>query len=265
MKAILLAAGQGTRLRPLTDDRPKCMVEVDDRPLLHWQLDTLVEAGVDDIVVVRGYQRTHLQGPGFRTIDSTRWETTNMLESLRCARAEISGEILVCYTDILYETSVIQTARASSADVGVVIDHDWEALWRRRMDDPLDDAETLRLDANGRIVEIGQRAHALAPIDGQFVGVLHFSAAGSELLRHTLDEISREDEHHGSIFGGRYDLKNAYTTDLLTEWIDQNVPVMEIPIAGGWTEIDSQRDLQVAQELMAEGQLAMGAATGSLR
>ena len=63
MRAILLGAGQGTRLRPLTDDRPKCMVEVGGRPLLDWQIRALRAAGVDDIVLVRGYSRSRIQAP----------------------------------------------------------------------------------------------------------------------------------------------------------------------------------------------------------
>ena len=60
MKAILLGAGQGTRLRPHTLDRPKCMVEAGGRPLLHWQLDTLRSAGIQEVVVVRAFYVKYL-------------------------------------------------------------------------------------------------------------------------------------------------------------------------------------------------------------
>jgi len=62
MRVIILAAGQGTRLRPFTDDRPKCLVELHGRPLLHRQLDVLRAAGLNDIALVGGYRADCLEG-----------------------------------------------------------------------------------------------------------------------------------------------------------------------------------------------------------
>ena len=86
MRAIILAAGEGTRLRPHTLDRPKCLVPLAGRPLLAWQADALRRAGVDDITVVTGYRADQVATLGFATVHNDRFRETNMVASAMCAR-----------------------------------------------------------------------------------------------------------------------------------------------------------------------------------
>src|ERR1044071_3517735 len=88
---VILAAGEGTRLRPHTLDRPKCLVPLAGRPLLAWQTDALRAAGVDDIVVVTGYRADQIRALGYRTVFNPRYEKTNMVASLMCARDTLDG------------------------------------------------------------------------------------------------------------------------------------------------------------------------------
>ena len=101
MKAIILAAGEGTRLRPHTLDRPKCLVELSGKPLLLHQVDALHATGVDDIVVVTGYRADQIESLGFSTINNPAYDRTNMVKSLMCASSLLDGsdDILICYAD----------------------------------------------------------------------------------------------------------------------------------------------------------------------
>lgn len=253
MKAILLAAGRGSRLGAATRAQPKCHVEVGGRRLLDWQCDALTAAGIDDLVVVRGFARAGLRDPRLRPVDNVDWATTNMVRSLWCARHELHGDVLIAYTDILYGVEMVDRARASSAEIGVVIDRDWLALWRRRMDDPLSDAESLKLDEHGRILEIGQPPQCLDAIEGQYVGMIRLSPAGSDRVRTLLEDLVDRGE---PVRDGRT-VDDAYATDLLMRLVDDGVTVMSIPIRGGWCEIDAPRDLKVARQLWSEGSLPL--------
>jgi L-glutamine-phosphate cytidylyltransferase len=251
MKAILLAAGRGSRLAPLTDDRPKCMVEVGGAPLLSWQMEALRASGVDEIVVVRGYCRSHIQGRGLRLIDNEDWNQTNMVQSLYCALDELRGDVLIAYTDLLYQTSVVDAAKACAAPIGVVVDHDWYKLWRQRMEDPLVDAETMRLGAGGEILEVGRPAASLEQIEAQYIGMIRLSAAGCETLRRALIEAKQADDRGEAVFASTRSFGEAYMTDLLMGLIQDDVTVQSIPIRGGWTEVDSIEDLQLADRIAA--------------
>lgn len=252
VKAILLGAGRGSRLSPLTDDRPKCMVEVGGAPLLDWQLYALRAAGVTDVTVVRGWCRTGISRDGLRTIDNPRFASTNMVQSLRCALDHLRGDVLVAYTDLLYRPEIVQRARECRADVGVVVDLEWRALWQRRMPDPLADAETLRTDGNGRLCEIGQRPESYEQIEAQYLGLVRLSPAGCEILRARLERAAEADARGEKAFGSARTLDEAYLTDLLQGLIDDGVVVKTIPVRGGWTEIDDHGDLTVAEAIVRE-------------
>jgi len=86
MRAIILAAGQGTRLAPHTNDRPKCLVELAGQSMLSRQLAVLGELGIDDIVLVGGYRSDQLAGFGHKVVRNQDFATTNMVHSLFCAR-----------------------------------------------------------------------------------------------------------------------------------------------------------------------------------
>ena len=249
MKAILLAAGRGSRLAPLTDDRPKCLVEVGGAPLLHWQLEALRGSGVREVVVVRGYCRSLIQGRGLRLIDNEDWNHTNMVQSLYCALDELSGNVLIAYTDLLYRPEVVDAAKASAASVGVVVDHDWHRLWQQRMEDPLSDAETMRLGPGGEILELGQEPSSLDQIDAQYIGMIRLSAAGAESMRRTLIDAKRADERGEYVFGSNRRFADAYMTDLLMGMIREGLTVQSIPIHGGWTEVDSLEDQRLADRM----------------
>jgi choline kinase len=85
MRAIILAAGRGSRIRQLTDDRPKCLVELRGRPLLEWQVEALRGGGAREIGIVTGYRREMLAALGLREFHNPRWQDTNMVSSLECA------------------------------------------------------------------------------------------------------------------------------------------------------------------------------------
>src|SRR3954466_13976178 len=91
MRMIILAAGQGTRLRPLTDDRPKCLVPLSGKPLLEWQIETARAVDIPHIAVVCGYRADQLKKYPLTLVPNPRFETTNMALPLFCARDQFAG------------------------------------------------------------------------------------------------------------------------------------------------------------------------------
>lgn len=120
LTAIILAAGRGSRLHPYTDACPKCLTELGDATLLDRQLVTLRECGVKDIVIATGYLAPMLEGPGIVCVNNPLWAETNMVESLFCAEGEFTDDIIVSYSDIVYERRVLQALLDSTADISVV-------------------------------------------------------------------------------------------------------------------------------------------------
>ena len=194
MKAIILAAGRGSRMGGLTAERPKCMVEFGGKPLLQWQTDACREAGVSDIAIVTGYRKESFSGRGYRLFENPRWEATYMVRSLLCAGDWLASEpCIVSYSDIFYEAAAVRQLIKSPASFSVLYDVNWLKLWQARFADVLADAETFRIDANQRITEIGQRARDIAEIQGQYMGLLGFTPEGfAQVIRFLASFSSQE-------------------------------------------------------------------------
>jgi len=123
MRVIILAAGQGTRLRPLTDDRPKCLVELGGVSLLERQARVLAGEGFRDLCVVGGYRADQIESRGFRVVRNPRYEQTNMVASLFCVAEAFDGgdDVLVAYGDIVYERRVLRAVAASPAAIALAV------------------------------------------------------------------------------------------------------------------------------------------------
>lgn len=244
--AVILAAGRGSRMLDLTAARPKCLVELAGRPLLHWQLDALRAAGIPRVLVVRGYAAHCLEG-AFATVDNPRWAETNMVSSLLCAgdfaRRFFAGgghRLLIAYSDIAYHADHVRRLLAAAEGVAITYDTRWEALWTLRFADVLSDAETFR-EEGGLLREIGGRAASLEEIRGQYMGLLSFSRAGWETLEASCAAV-----------GGRA-VDKLDMTGLLRLLLAHGAAIEAIPVAGRWCEADSASDLEAYEDALARG------------
>jgi len=251
MRAVILAAGEGTRLRPLTADRPKCLVELAGRPLLEWQLDSLARAGVTDVSIVTGYRADQIVH-GTRRIHNPRFDVTNMVASLMCARALFDGgdDVLVAYGDIVYDPRLVEALAAATAPVAVAVDRAWQPLWELRMEDPLADAETLKIDAAGHLTELGRVPTGYADIQGQYVGLVRVRADVAPDWPRRYDALDPVGPYEGR------DRDHMFMTAFLQLLIDDGVPVAAAMVDGGWVEVDTLDDLAVYERLHGTGELA---------
>lgn len=237
LKAILLVAGEGRRLRPYTLDRPKCLVEINEKSLLDRQIEILESEGINNIVLIGGYKAEMLKNKGNKLKINTKFFETNMVWTLFSAEEELEGSVIVSYGDIVYSQEVLKKLINSKEDIAVVIDKDWESYWRARNEDPLDDAETLRVDQDGRICDIGNRPSTIEEVQGQYIGLMKFSPKGLSYIK----KIFNNSIGNGKLLNKPIEV--AYMTDLLQACINEDFPVSSIEINGGWVEIDTVSDL----------------------
>ncbi len=240
MKAVILAAGSGMRLRPYTDNRPKCMINVCGVPMLNTHVRVMKACGIQDIIVVGGYFAEKLELYGCQMAVNSKYAETNMVWTLKCVAKDMGDDVVVAYGDILYPPHVLAAVLESRAPVSVAVDSGWHGYWQERFTDVLADAETLRLDGC-RITEIGRKPRSLAEIEGQYIGLMRFAGDGAQLLRDTLCGLAG-----GDPVGGQ-PAHNAYMTDLLQSFIDDGHACVAVPFKGSWCEVDSPRDLAVAE------------------
>ncbi len=237
-KVILLVAGEGKRLRPYTLDRPKCMVEIDGISLIDRQLSVLKAEGLDNIVMVGGYKSEMLKREGVKLKLNPRYYETNMVWTMFCAEEELEGGVIVSYGDIVYSTGILQALLKSKADIAVTIDKEWESYWEERNENPLNDAETLKLRDDGTISEIGQKPKSLSEIEGQYMGLMKFSAEGLKQIKEIFHAAVKKGNMNKSL------VEESYMTDLLQTVINSGYKVTSVPIDSAWIEVDTVKDLR---------------------
>ena len=194
MRAIILAAGRGSRLGHLGDDRPKCFVKLDGKPLVEYQLAALRRGGVDEIGIVRGYRAEMIDFPGLTYFNNERWAETNMVMSLAAAARWLREQpVIVSYADIFYRSELVRGLAQASGELVITYDRRWRELWARRFADPLADAETFRLDEAGRLLEIGGKTNRIEDIQGQYMGLLKFTPAAWSAVERLLGDARSAD------------------------------------------------------------------------
>jgi len=235
MKAIIIGAGRGRRLMPSTANTPKCFAQVRGQPILEWILDAFAANGVTRVSFVGGYliDKVCAAHPEFHFHHNTDWENNNILASLMCAESEMDEPFVSCYSDTLFTPDAVARLLASQADLSLLIDTDWLARYRERTLHPPDDAEKVTT-SNGLVTRI-HRGIDPAEAHGEFTGMAMFSETGAALLR----------EHYHSSEAGRN--PKAYLIHLFQEMIEKSVQFAHADTPGGYMEIDTQQDFELAQ------------------
>jgi choline kinase len=247
MRAIILAAGRGSRLGHLGNDRPKCFVELCGKPLIERQIAALRRGGVDEIGVVRGYRAEMIDFPGLSYFANERWAETNMVMSLVAAAPWLrAGPVIVSYGDIFYRSELVHSLGVAAGQLVISYDRAWRRLWTRRFADPLADAETFRTDAAGQLLEIGGKTTQIEDIKGQYMGLLKFTPpawSAVEGLLGTLDTAIRD----------RLDM-----TGLLRRLLsEKKLPISTFGTDGQWGEIDNPQDAALYEDMVREGELLL--------
>ena len=239
MKAIILSAGQGSRLGHLTDDKPKCLIEFGGRSLLDRQLDALAANGIDEAVVVTGFRDDQIEavlerrsgGPRVRTVFNPFFKVADNLGSLFIARDELAGDCLVWNGDTLVSDALMARVIGNAGQDGICVTID-------RKESYDDDDMKVITDEGGRLRAIGKRI--AKGVNAESIGLLAFRGDGAERFAEAIDRAMR-------------------TSEGTTIWylrvihhLAQNGEVWTIDISGEqWGEVDFPEDVGPAEAMVA--------------
>lgn len=242
-KAVILAAGRGSRMESQTANKPKCLVELAGRSLLDWQCTALRENGLTDILVIRGYKAECLQGD-YETADNPRWQDSNMVVTLMTAERRLAqNPCVISYADIVYHPSHVALLIRTEGDIVITYDTSWETLWSQRFLNPLDDAETFKTE-QGRLQEIGRKTTRIEDVNGQYMGLLKFTPTGWQQIKDTVSELPQAS------------LDRLDMTGLISKLLERDIMINTVPITGKWCEADSGDDLKLYESLISEAEVS---------
>ena len=233
-RAILLSAGQGRRLLPLTETRPKCLLSVAGKTILEWQIDALLEVGIDEVIVVTGYRADLVEemlgrryaGMPVRSTFNPFFDISDNLASCWMARDVMDGEFLLLNGDIVFEPAVLEQVIASpSAPITLTVNYK----------DGYDD-DDMKVQLSGTLVRHVSKALAPQHVDCESIGMLYFREQGPRLFRTAVEKALR---HQTSL--------KLWYLSVIDALADEKL-VQSCPISGlRWAEIDFMDDLKSAE------------------
>ncbi len=237
MKAVILSAGQGKRLLPLTADNPKCLLKIDGRALIEWQINELAKCGIDRVSIVVGYHGDRVKQLLHRRYDPQRIKTiynpmyswTDNLFSCWAARAEMTEDFVLLNGDTLFEAAVLNRLLEKPDRPITVVTHTKQYY----------DADDMKVTLDGgRLMHIGKDL-SVDEIDGESIGMILFRGDGPVAFRQGLEtELSDSSAP-----------KKWYLS--VIETLAQLMPVWTFSVDGlRWCEVDFPADLKQAKRVI---------------
>jgi len=243
MRAIIIAAGKGTRLYPLTKNTPKSLLEVGDGlTLLEAQLHSLGENDVRDIVIIVGYRAEQIEAKlqdykkdfNIRTVFNPFYETSNNLLSVWLARHYMDQDFISINGDDMFTPEIIENLLKSPHNITMVMDEK----------EHYDDDDMKIVHSEGLVHEVSKKI-PLDRANGESVGIIKFSGYGPQIYINTLEEMARKPEH-----------MNAFYLKAIQEIISKGYPVNYSKCdEGDWGEIDFHPDLMLIREFVSNTNL----------
>ncbi len=244
IKALIIAAGLGSRLKNHTENLPKCMLDFGGKTLLQRQIDSYKKCGVKDISLIKGYKKEKINYKGINYFENTDYKNNNILNSIFYAEKVINGNIIISYSDILFDSSVVERTLNSDHDISVVVDIDWRGYYVGRKDHPISEAENVIFNSNNEVEKIGKISTGNEEVHGEFIGMIKLSNRGTEIFKEHFHRLKKI--YWNKPFQRAKTFQNAYLTDFIQELVDIGIKVHCVIIESGWKEIDTVEDYKKA-------------------
>lgn len=252
MKVIILSAGQGKRLLPLTAASPKCLLAIEGKALIEWQIDELRKCGIHQIVVVTGFRADKIDAllhrrygsEGLKTIYNKDYATADNLVSCWAAHAEMTEDFILLNGDTLFEANVLKALMQSSGNpITVVVSH--KSAY---------DADDMKVKMDGgRLVQIGKTIPQ-EEIHGESIGMIRFHGQGPALFCSAMERALRDPKAAG------------YWYLSVIDEMARQMPVWTCSTDGlEWCEVDYPADLKHADRVVAACVRNEGAGSHTLR
>ena len=243
-KALIIAAGLGSRLKKHTENLPKCMLDFGGKTLLQRQLDAYKKNSITDISVIRGFKKEKIKYKGLKYFENTDYKNNNILNSIFYAEDFINGNIIISYSDILFDSTVVKRLLKSNHDISVVVDIDWRGYYVGRKDHPISEAENVIFNSNNEVLKIGKINTGNEDIHGEFIGMVKLSDRGTEIFKEHFHRLKKV--YWNKPFQRAKIFQKAYLTDFIQELVDIGIKIHCVIIESGWKEIDTVEDYKKA-------------------
>lgn len=239
MKAIILSAGQGSRLLPLTQETPKCCLPVHGKSILEWQLHQIEQTSIDEVVVVTGFAHEKIEHrvanyPGLKvqTVFNPFYSLADNLGSCWIVQSHMQEPFVIINGDTLFEAEILNRLITNKKTAPITVTSDHKSAY--------DDDDMKIITSGGRLLRVGKTL-ALNQVNGESIGMVAFDRRGAEIFRNKVDQLMRQSDGVSRWYFSAIDE------------LAQQGHVGFCSIHGmSWCEVDDLTDLKLADYVVAQ-------------
>ena len=228
VKAIIVAAGIGSRLGELTKEFPKSLIDINGKSILERQISLFKKFGIDNIVIIRGPHREKFSFDDVKYVNDDDYENHNLLGSLMVAEDELNEDVIISYGDIIFDETILEQILAFSGNVSVVT------------------IENNYISNIGYYENIDKNPGSIL---GEFIGIMKLSPQSANYFVTKYNELKR---NHDGKFHDSPSINFAIITDMINELLQHGIKFTPIKISGKCYEIDTPADLEAAKKLFRD-------------
>jgi choline kinase len=239
MKSIIIAAGSGRRIPEFSKLIPKSLIKINKKSLLKRQIDLMRKSEIRQIAIVKGFKSNKINFKRIKYFYNKNYKKNEQLDSLFSANEWFTDDLLITFSDIIYEDSVIKEIIKSKHDFTIAIQKNWKKKYKKRFDHPIDQADKVFIK-NDKILDIGKKLSE-DKTNGEFLGIFKIS------------------KKICNIFINQYKiLKKTKITeklqihDFFRYLIKKNINIKPTYVNGKYMEIDTYNDFKIAKEMFNE-------------
>lgn len=238
MKAIILAAGRGTRIPQVTKNKPKCLIKIDKKTILERQIYFLNKLKIKDIIIIKGFKKDKIQFRNIKYIENKNYKKNEQLESLFYAKNELKEDILILFSDIIYDFSIIKKIYNQKKNlITLAVDKNWKNRYKFRFDHPVEQADKVKINKKNNIIKIGKKLK-IEETNGEFLGIFKISKKGCEMILENYKKYKK-----------KQNTANKQIHDFLKFLINKSITISSLSVQGKYMEIDTFNDYKLAKKM----------------
>jgi len=249
LNAIIIAAGSGKRISNEVKSTPKSLINVNGKSIINYQIDVLKKLKIKDIIVITGKYNEKFTIKNLQYVNDEEHEEHDILGSLMVAKNFLKDDVLVLYSDIIFETKILEQVIESKENISIAVDMNWEKNYEGRTDHPKSEAENVLINDNQEIIKIKKNIKNDNFSVGEFLGIIKFVNDGTKIFVEKYDEMIGKNQGR---FHDAPSILKSYLTDMLQELIDCQIKIEPVFVSGKWCEIDTMQDLKKAEEKFSD-------------
>ena len=239
LKAIILSAGQGRRLMPLTSNMPKCCLPLHGISILEWQLSQIAMCEIDEVVVVTGFESEvvdsivdRVNGINVRTLHNPMFAHTDNLGTCWEARFEMEGPFVLMNGDTLFEAAVLQRLLSSDKNYPITLACDTK---------PHFDLDDMKIIADGeRLLKVSKQLD-ISLVDGESIGLMVFDQSGADAFTTKLEEMM-----------DKSDALKLWYLSAIDQLASQGIAGICQIHGLSWCEVDDAADFRAAADVVEQ-------------